>query len=232
MLDEPTASLDLLSARGRVTAREAPCVERHHDSFLSTTICGWAVKVCTRVLLLSRGRRSRRAAGQRAHACSCRRVVRRGPGNRRRRPSPQPPGCHRGRLRSPRRDASGRARPPRTARGRVVFRARGGGRRGCAVRSGSTSIRFAAAFSISPAVVCGERRRADLFHLAVAAALAAALVGGTLAAAGVVFQGCLRNPLATPYTLGVLGGRRARRDAGDHVRRRRWPVRRRRARRA
>jgi iron complex transport system permease protein len=36
--------------------------------------------------------------------------------------------------------------------------------------------------------------------------VAAALVGGTLAAAGVVFQGLLRNPLATPYTLGVSAG--------------------------
>jgi iron complex transport system permease protein len=36
--------------------------------------------------------------------------------------------------------------------------------------------------------------------------LAAALVGGTLAASGVVFQGLLRNPLATPYTLGVSAG--------------------------
>jgi iron complex transport system permease protein len=33
--------------------------------------------------------------------------------------------------------------------------------------------------------------------------LAAALVGSTLAAAGVVFQALLRNPLATPFTLGV-----------------------------
>jgi ABC-type Fe3+-siderophore transport system permease subunit len=37
-------------------------------------------------------------------------------------------------------------------------------------------------------------------------AVAAALVGGTLAAAGVVFQGLLRNPLATPYTLGISAG--------------------------
>ena len=51
-------------------------------------------------------------------------------------------------------------------------------------------------------------------------ALAAALVGGTLAAAGVVFQGLLRNPLATPYTLGVVGRRGARRDDRDHVWRR------------
>jgi len=33
-----------------------------------------------------------------------------------------------------------------------------------------------------------------------------ALVGGTLALAGVVFQGLLRNPLASPFTLGVSGG--------------------------
>jgi len=36
--------------------------------------------------------------------------------------------------------------------------------------------------------------------------LAGALVGATLAAAGVVFQGLLRNPLATPFTLGVSAG--------------------------
>ena len=36
--------------------------------------------------------------------------------------------------------------------------------------------------------------------------LAGALVGSTLAAAGVVFQGLLRNPLATPFTLGVSAG--------------------------
>jgi iron complex transport system permease protein len=36
--------------------------------------------------------------------------------------------------------------------------------------------------------------------------LAAALVGAALAAAGVVFQALLRNPLATPFTLGVSAG--------------------------
>src|SRR5919109_1273986 len=35
---------------------------------------------------------------------------------------------------------------------------------------------------------------------------AAALVGSALAAAGVVFQAMLRNPLATPFTLGVSIG--------------------------
>lgn len=36
--------------------------------------------------------------------------------------------------------------------------------------------------------------------------VAAAFVGGALAAAGVVFQALLRNPLATPFTLGVSAG--------------------------
>ncbi len=36
--------------------------------------------------------------------------------------------------------------------------------------------------------------------------LAAALVGAALAAAGVVFQALLRNPLASPFTLGVSAG--------------------------
>jgi iron complex transport system permease protein len=48
---------------------------------------------------------------------------------------------------------------------------------------------------------------AQIFFLArLPRALAAAVVGGTLAAAGVVFQGLLQNPLATPYTLGVSAG--------------------------
>jgi iron complex transport system permease protein len=48
---------------------------------------------------------------------------------------------------------------------------------------------------------------AQIFFIArLPRAVAAALVGGTLAAAGVVFQGLLRNPLATPYTLGVSAG--------------------------
>src|SRR6187200_409142 len=36
--------------------------------------------------------------------------------------------------------------------------------------------------------------------------LAGALVGSALASAGVVFQAMLRNPLATPFTLGVSAG--------------------------
>ena len=53
----------------------------------------------------------------------------------------------------------------------------------------------------------GDNVDAQIFFLArLPRAVAAALVGGTLAAAGVVFQGLLRNPLATPYTLGVSAG--------------------------
>jgi len=51
-----------------------------------------------------------------------------------------------------------------------------------------------------------QHRRADLLRRASAAGLAAALVGASLAAAGVVFQALLRNPLATPDTLGVSSG--------------------------
>ena len=70
---------------------------------------------------------------------------------------------------------------------------------------GSTPIRLRAVFS--PSVAFADNVDAQIFFIArLPRALAAALVGGTLAAAGVVFQGLLRNPLATPYTLGVSSG--------------------------
>jgi len=48
---------------------------------------------------------------------------------------------------------------------------------------------------------------AQIFFIArLPRAIAGALVGATLAAAGVVFQALLRNPLATPFTLGVSAG--------------------------
>jgi iron complex transport system permease protein len=48
---------------------------------------------------------------------------------------------------------------------------------------------------------------AQIFFLArLPRVLAGALVGSTLASAGVVFQAMLRNPLATPFTLGVSAG--------------------------
>lgn len=70
---------------------------------------------------------------------------------------------------------------------------------------GSTSISFSRVFNSS--VPFADNVDAQIFFIArLPRALAAALVGGTLAAAGVVFQGLLRNALATPYTLGVSAG--------------------------
>ncbi len=70
---------------------------------------------------------------------------------------------------------------------------------------GPTPLRLGRVFSLSLPFI--ENVDAQIFFLArLPRALAAGLVGGTLAAAGVVFQGLLRNPLATPYTLGVSAG--------------------------
>src|SRR5687768_4131466 len=70
---------------------------------------------------------------------------------------------------------------------------------------GQTPLQFGRVFSLS--LPFAGNIDAQIFFLArLPRALAAALVGGTLAAAGVVFQGLLRNALATPYTLGVSAG--------------------------
>ncbi len=70
---------------------------------------------------------------------------------------------------------------------------------------GSTSLVLSRVFS--RAIPFADNVDAQIFFVArLPRAVAAALVGGTLAAAGVVFQGLLRNPLATPYTLGVSAG--------------------------
>ncbi|MEX2272726.1 MAG: iron ABC transporter permease [Vicinamibacterales bacterium] len=70
---------------------------------------------------------------------------------------------------------------------------------------GSSSIDFRRVFDFS---IPYERNvDAQIFFIArLPRALAAALVGASLAAAGVVFQALLRNALATPYTLGVSTG--------------------------
>jgi iron complex transport system permease protein len=70
---------------------------------------------------------------------------------------------------------------------------------------GSTSISLARAFD--PGIPFGENIDAQIFFVArLPRTLAGALVGAMLASAGVVFQGLLRNPLATPFTLGVSAG--------------------------
>jgi iron complex transport system permease protein len=70
---------------------------------------------------------------------------------------------------------------------------------------GSTSISLRRAFDWS--VPFAGNVDAQIFFVArLPRTLAAALVGSALATAGVVFQGLLRNPLATPFTLGVSAG--------------------------
>ena len=70
---------------------------------------------------------------------------------------------------------------------------------------GSTHISLRRAFD--RAVPFGNNVDAQIFFIArLPRTLAGALVGSLLASAGVVFQGLLRNPLATPFTLGVSAG--------------------------
>ena len=70
---------------------------------------------------------------------------------------------------------------------------------------GSTPISLRRAFDWS--VPFSDNPDAQIFFIArLPRTLAGALVGSTLASAGVVFQGLLRNPLATPFTLGVSAG--------------------------
>lgn len=70
---------------------------------------------------------------------------------------------------------------------------------------GPTSLSMRDVFSTT--LPFADNTDAQIFFLArLPRALAAGLVGGTLATAGVVFQALLRNPLATPYTLGISAG--------------------------
>jgi iron complex transport system permease protein len=74
-----------------------------------------------------------------------------------------------------------------------------------APRVGSTSISLRRAFDFS--LPFADNVDAQIFFVArLPRTLAGALVGAALASAGVVFQGLLRNPLATPFTLGVSAG--------------------------
>jgi iron complex transport system permease protein len=70
---------------------------------------------------------------------------------------------------------------------------------------GSTPISLARVFDGS--IPFGDNLDAQIFFIArLPRVVAAGLVGGSLAAAGVVFQALLRNPLASPDTLGVSTG--------------------------
>ena len=70
---------------------------------------------------------------------------------------------------------------------------------------GSTGISLGRVFD--PSVPWVDNVDAQIFFVArLPRVLAAALVGAALAASGVVLQALLRNPLATPFTLGVSAG--------------------------
>jgi iron complex transport system permease protein len=70
---------------------------------------------------------------------------------------------------------------------------------------GPTSISLRRAFDVS--IPFADNPDAQIFFIArLPRTLAGACVGALFAASGVVFQGLLRNPLATPFTLGVSTG--------------------------
>jgi iron complex transport system permease protein len=70
---------------------------------------------------------------------------------------------------------------------------------------GSTHVSIRGAFDRT--IPFADNLDAQIFFIArLPRVVAAALVGGSLAAAGVVFQALLRNPLASPDTLGVSSG--------------------------
>jgi iron complex transport system permease protein len=70
---------------------------------------------------------------------------------------------------------------------------------------GTTTISLTRALDRS--IPFSENVDAQIFFIArLPRVIAGAVVGATLAAAGVVFQALLRNPLATPFTLGVSAG--------------------------
>jgi iron complex transport system permease protein len=70
---------------------------------------------------------------------------------------------------------------------------------------GSTAISLRRALDFS--IPFADNTDAQIFFIArLPRTLAGAGVGACLASAGVVFQGLLRNPLATPFTLGVSAG--------------------------
>jgi iron complex transport system permease protein len=71
--------------------------------------------------------------------------------------------------------------------------------------AGPTPVNFRRAFDVS--IPFADNVDAQIFFVArLPRTLAGAFVGALFASAGVVFQGLLRNPLATPFTLGVSTG--------------------------
>jgi iron complex transport system permease protein len=59
---------------------------------------------------------------------------------------------------------------------------------------------------ISLAPTWSDQAEAIIFQIRLPRVITAMVVGGALAAAGAVFQGLLRNPMADPYIIGTSGG--------------------------
>ena len=95
------------------------------------------------------------------------------------------------------------------ARLAITVAAFGGLLAGCAARRAAASARprSRSARAFDARLPFADNVDAQIFFVArLPRVLAAALVGGALAAAGVVFQALFRNPLASPDTLGVSAG--------------------------
>jgi len=79
---------------------------------------------------------------------------------------------------------------------------------------GAVELPFDKVMAIIAARTCGvhfplnwsEQDEAIVMEIRLPRVMTAAVVGGALAAAGVVFQGLLRNPMADPYIIGTSGG--------------------------
>ena len=77
----------------------------------------------------------------------------------------------------------------------------------CVVLAGSLGAARVSLFDLLVrGVALSDVDREILFGFRLPRVLLAALLGGALTVAGVVFQALLRNPLADPYVLGVSGG--------------------------
>lgn len=76
---------------------------------------------------------------------------------------------------------------------------------GLAPLIGSTALDFSQVFAW-PIRLTENRDAQIFFSLRLPRVLMAGLTGATLAAAGLVFQALLRNPLADPFTLGIASG--------------------------
>ena len=68
------------------------------------------------------------------------------------------------------------------------------------------AISLKRALGITIGVPWSETQEMIVWELRLPRVLGAATVGAALAAAGVLFQGLLRNPMADPYLLGTSGG--------------------------